>query len=184
MLHRTTNKDTAATTPRVVIIVVIALPRLLCFRNPWLGRVGSRDMSSANDVLVYLLVFSMCSQATGPLTGSRLIVVALGSFTHVYSCSAILTGLSRIAAKLLLVASDAYDYGAREGSWRCRGVVGTVRAAKGLVWARSDMLSNTYFISSTVRFVPRVERAAMSSPRRSERSPWWLSGPECGGSER
>ena len=130
MLHRTTNKNTAATTPRVVIIVVIivviALPRLLRFRNPWLGRVGSRDMSSANDVLVYLLVFSMCSQATGPLTGSRLIVVALGSLTQVYSCGAIPAGLPRIAAKLLLIASDAYDYGAREGFWRCRGVVGTV----------------------------------------------------------
>ena len=126
MLHRTTNKYPAATTPRVVIIVVIALPLLLRFRNPWLGRVGSRDMSSANDVLVYLLVFSMRSQATVPLTGSRLIVVALGSLTHVYSCGAVPAGLSRIAAKLLLIASDAHDYGAREGSWRCRGVVGTV----------------------------------------------------------
>jgi len=60
MLYRTTNKNTAATAPRVVIVVVVALPRLLRFRNPWLGRVGSRDMASANDVLVYFLVFSMC----------------------------------------------------------------------------------------------------------------------------
>ena len=75
-------------------------------------------MSSANDVLVYLLVFSMCSQATGPLRNYRLIVVALGSLTRVYSGGAILAGLSRIAAKFLLIASDAYDYGTRNGFWR------------------------------------------------------------------
>jgi hypothetical protein len=75
-------------------------------------------MSSLNDVAVYLLVLSVCSQATGSSTGTVLVVFAHGPFAYAADRGAIPARFSRIAAKFVLITLDTHDHALTSGLFR------------------------------------------------------------------